>query len=1027
MQINNTKPGVRVEFSLGPWVDGINEKMDSGRLGVSNLRAAYNLLFDEIPGIATKRLGIKEVALLPSGLPARFGYVFKKNDGTEYLLLSDGAKIYKTTDLVTLTLLNTVADLDNTAYLVFETAENRCWIFNGTDYDMWYDGTNFVIMDKEYGNAVAATGDAGTDTTHIIDAHLTSTVADYWKFCKVVITSGGGVGGEAEVTAFDPATDKLTISPAITGLTTGSGYMVGLVMPKGRIARYALVNLFIGGTAENRSEVRFNRRDDPDTGRQMSLDNPRAWPPEYQLAITQDDGDQVWTFSPCYRNRVLVTKGTAIYRLESDSTFVFVPVLVTQEVGCRYPDSWAVKDEVLIFLGNERSGLLDLYVTDMVSVKPRHKDGRLLPSFQEMYRSEPAYKYIARASADQFNTGDKSTLCKTSGGRLECREISTKTDWDEIITVKTDSGVSEGGSVSIMGAPAWPQKYEAAALPAAVSPVWTKWVLHSTTESISGSELINSVGYAGQIHYFRNDVFDSSKNAFVALRLRQPLLYDQYSNYIQVQNGTKAITIWFEHINAVTSLYINGVYVSSYDLANYRIINILLDKNGSGSVYSDGARIWTGSAAAAAEDTQSGMGLNTICFKLTAAAAFTGASELDFIYEDADFGYTAAELSATLPTSGTVTVKIDYTRTPESFGQYFYTAVLNGGTVGVESQSSADDITYSALFGFSNGNVPGSTQARYLKIKFTLTRADVVNGPELQKLIGGFLWRMKAAQIGTNISAWRSFLAEITRPTYTALAVKARLATTLAEPIEANWGAWTTIANTNNIGTILSDVTFPVTAGQGRWIDIKVEGSPSSAGVTPNLENFLINWQEGSSTRLMVTSFVYKKRLYMTGVSSVAAANDRLFILDTNQAYSKFLGLAINKILSFRGLMYGLSSIDDKIFQMEVTGQYMDGTTVVDAYLEPGALDFGHQRFEVMSLKIGSVGISSSVAAYLSLDGIAWTLIGTAVFTTDGTKIIRVPRGWIGKKIFTRLRNAAGEGMAVSLFKVSGIVQAEER
>lgn len=1042
MRIAAQTPGRKVEFTLGPWLGGIDEKTEPGMLGAGQLHDAFNVLFDETTGLVVKHWGNTVVAALPSGNPPKFGYVFKKDDGSEYLILSDGEYIWSTTDLITFTPLNTDA-LGDTAYLQFETAENKCWIGNGIDFEMWFDGTNFVIMDREYGNAEAAAGDAGTDATHIIDADLTSAVTDYWKNRKVVITSGAAAGGEATVTAFDPATDKLTISPALTGLTTGDGYMVGLIMPKARIKRFGLSTLFLGGTTENQSEVRFNRLDDPDTGLKMSLDNPRAWPANYQLSITQDDGDQLWTFSPCYRNRILVTKGSAIYRLEPDSVYQYAPVLVSQEVGCRYPDSWAVKDDLLHFMGNERSGLADLYVTDMVSVKPRHKDGRLLPSFQVPARAGAAYKYISRASADQFDTGEKSTLCKTGNGRLECREIATKTDWDEIIVAgtKTSVNVSEiTDSITIDGLPVWTQRYECNELPAAASPVWTKYMIGnylngSPIESIVSGELLTAVGATGggrgTICYFRDNVFDASKNTYAAFKVKM-----EHSGWIViiVQNGTKQIKVKLNHAVGTFALYINDGYIQAIDADVYEVLHILLDKDGAGSVYIDGVSVWTGAAIAAEASTEdngygTGWAANSIVYSATGQSPVT--QYLDFIYEDADFLYTAAQLPATLPATGSAIVKIDYLRKPDAFGKYFYTSVLNGGTVGVETQSSADDATYNSLVALTNGQQPGVDNAtavlRYLKLKFTLTRADLVNGPELQKLIGGFLWRMKAAPVSSNISAWRKYQDEITKPAGTVLGSQIRLAKTLVTPIEANWAAWEEIVTGENIGTILAD-SPPPAAGEGRWLDVKVEGGPSASGVSPNLENFLLNWQEGLAAAggLVISAFIHKRRLYLTGISTEAVANDMIFVLDTKQAWSKFIGQSLNRQVAFKGVIYGLSSIDANIYQQEVEGKYSDGSTAIDAYIDTGALDFGNQRFEIRNVKVGSGGIISNVEVLLSYDGTTYTSMGTLAFTAEGTQNLRIPRGRTGKRHFIRLRVAAAEGMAVSMLKIAGVVKAEQ-
>lgn len=1079
MRVPNLKPGQEVELNLGPFLDGVDEKSEPGLLTATQLRVANNVLLDEQTGTVVKRYGMNVVALMPSGVAAKYGYNFKKTDGTELLLVSDGDKIYSTADLVTFTLL--ISGLDETAYLQFETAEDRCWISNGTDDVAWFDGTNYVELDREYGKAVTATTDAGTDQTHIVDAALTQ-VDDYWNLRKVVIMTGANAGMEGTVTDFDAATDKLTISGFGANPGAGVEYRVGVVIPKGRVMRYSNKTLFMGGHSEGRSKNRYSRLDDPDTGLDMSLDNPRAWPDNYEFAITQDDGDQIWTYSPVHRGRFLATKGSAIYRIEPDPTFRYVPVLVSREVGCRYQDSWVAKDEILHFVGNERSGLLDLYVTDMVSAKPKHKDGRLLPTFQEMYRAEPRYKYINRANTDQFNTGEKSTLCETGAGRLECKSIDSKTAWDEVITAKTDCAVSEAhDSITINGIPAWPVKYEANALPAAAVPAWTKWTSGATGESIVAGKLVNTTNN-GQIQYFKNAVYDSSKNTFIAFRFKHSA---GTGNGFFVQNGTKRIVI---SINTA-GIYVDGVLQGACDaVSDYRVIHIILDSAGNGSVYVDGARVWTGAATAAVAVPSRGITANAIGIE---HASFTAEdSYLDYVYEDADFAFTAAQLGATIPTTGTFTAKFDYTRAPDAFGKYFVTEgydftgtgeagtdathlvdadlsgeddfwngrrgiitsgakigepfevsdydsathkltvtgltgdpglatfnVFRAGTVALTSQSSADDVTYSAAAAFNNGAQPSSAAARYLKITALITRADYANAPEVKEITGGFLWRMGTQLVGPNISAWRKWIDEITVHAGSSLVTKVRYATTAAAPVEGDYGAWQTIVTTNNVGTVMGDTLTPPILG--RWIDAKVEGGPTAYGLSPNLENFLINWQEGASTRLALTASIYKKRVYLTGVSEEAAANDLMLVLDTNNAWTKFSGLNLYRVVSFRGLTYGLSSVDDKIFQLEVEGQFNDNGVAVDGYIDTGAIDGGNQFIELTNVKVGNGPVNCTLGVYASYDEVTWTLIASLVFTEAGTQNLRVPYGRIGKRHFIRLRSAAGEDMRVNMLKAT--------
>lgn len=1095
MRIGRQRPGAILEIPLGPWVDGINEKKEAGVLTTTELRAAANVLFDEIPGQATKANGAQQVALMPTGEPARFGYRYIKSDGTENLLVSDGESIYVTADLVTFTLL--ISGLDATAYMSFETADGRVWITNGTDATMWYDGTNFVVMDREYGNATAATTGAGTDQTHIVDAALTQ-ANDYWNNRKVVITSGTYAGMEGTVTDFVAATDTLVISGFDNDPGVGVTYMVGLIMPKGKIIRYDGVSLLIGATSENRAAVQFNRIDDPDTGEAIAIDNPRAWPNEYQISITQDDGDQVWSFSPRHRDRVLVTKSSAIYRLEQDPVYIYRAVLVSQEVGCRYQDSWAVKDDLLHFMGNERSGQLDLYVTDMTSVKPRHKDGRLMPSFEGMYRAEPVYRYIARANADQFNTGEKSTLCKTDLGKLECRELDSKSDWTGLRVASTDiSTDDQEGALTIQGLPAWPQKYEANELPAAASPVWTLMTPGYSTGIIENGKL-KSAG-ATNVGYYKTGVYDSSKNTLVSFRIKN---VGAATWFFFIGNGLKGATITFTTAGRIlfSSLAGPNQDIGAIDLSAYKIIAFLLDKDGKISIHIDGLKTYVLDAPNAVNPYFTANS-NVIGF-IQATTAGTEAY-LDFLYEDSDLSLNTTTYPATIPTTGNIELKLDYTRAPEAFGKIWLTlgndfegttatgtdathivdATLTGeddfwngrkvtitsgarngdtgtvsdydsathkltitglagdpgvgvtfqidraGTVGIETSSSADDVTYNAYAALANGQEPAvdnaTALAQYLKIRLTLTRADYVNGPEVDKLIAGFLWRMQAALVGANIISWRNVITETTIPTGAALVTKMRLATTATTPAEADWGAWKTFTTGQNIGTVLTDVPPPA-AGESRWLDVKVEGGPTAGGESPNLENLLLNWQEGANTRLLLTALVYKKRYYLTGLSSDSEYNNRLYVLDTMQAWTKFIGLPLNRMVSFRGLTYGFSAVDDKIYQLEVEGKYSYGSTAIDAYVDTGAIDGGNQRFELADVKVGHAGGICTIEVLQSYDNSTWTSLGSMVFTEPGTKILRVPRGYIGKRHYLRLRSAGAEALAINMAAARIIAMPEE-
>lgn len=75
--------------------------------------------------------------------------------------------------------------------------------------------------------AVGGTADAGGSTTTIVDAERTEADTDYWKGSVVLITSGAAIGQARRISAFNAATDTLTVSPAFTqSIAAGVTYII---------------------------------------------------------------------------------------------------------------------------------------------------------------------------------------------------------------------------------------------------------------------------------------------------------------------------------------------------------------------------------------------------------------------------------------------------------------------------------------------------------------------------------------------------------------------------------------------------------------------------------------------------------------------------------------------------------------------------------------------------------------------------------------------------------------------------------
>jgi len=87
-------------------------------------------------------------------------------------------------------------------------------------------------------SAVSGTAEAGSSTILIVDAaNRTETVADYWAFSLLVMTSGVNIHQVRQIIAFNVATDTLTVTPAFKS-TVGVGDTYIILRTAADVATY---------------------------------------------------------------------------------------------------------------------------------------------------------------------------------------------------------------------------------------------------------------------------------------------------------------------------------------------------------------------------------------------------------------------------------------------------------------------------------------------------------------------------------------------------------------------------------------------------------------------------------------------------------------------------------------------------------------------------------------------------------------------------------------------------------------------
>lgn len=928
MTISYRVPARLQRLKLGPWT-GIDEKTEPSKVAPNKCVDAQNILLDEVPDSAVKRQGSREISLLPSGNPARDVGVFNKLDGTSYLLASDGEKLYYTTDPTTQanwTLLK--SGLNSDGFLEFETAEDKIWITNGIDWVMSWDGSTLRIYDREQ----EVTVDNAAITNATVDNVQLTQADDYWNGQTLVWLTGSNTGVIHTITDFDAANDRLTFTPALTGGTNVTDrFKVGVVIPRGRAPRFWDGHLFLASTPENASEAKFHRLTDPNTGADIAIDHPLAWPATHQLDIYSADGDRIWGISPILRDRILIFKATGIFRIERNPLTIYSVELVRRAIGSRFPRSMAEKKGLLYFVGQDKDGLPDVYKTDMVNVEPVDLDGGVEPTLRILRQPNAVFRAVTHASKGEFDAGIKSTTVKTSGHALEVGAFDTQEKWETYVARDLMDTIRIPGSIRLFGLETF-DSFEDGDYTA--SPPWT-------VQNFGGTVTVIDQGGQKSLHV-HNTPGDGQGRPLVSTPEQQGegvwefKVTGQGSIYLMMNNASHD-----GFGNATGSGYRMDVFGT--DIFFYRYTGgataLLISGSFTGAtpnkilVYRTAAGAWTirgnGETIGTATDTTH---TNAQQLMLFSGTDF-------FVWNIATSPYTDEDSDQQ---EGWIIVPIDHTRAPDSLKRVYANVTLNGGSMTLESWTSdSEDFTTgtdpSGYVAFTNGAVPGSQVKQYQRIRVTLTPASEPGvSPVVSALYPGMLHMTQPIFIGSNITAWRTFLTTLSTPSGTGQEIKIRAATVTGTPDEGDWGAWITIANGNNIGTILGDGSPPTT----RWVQIKTEQGPSLVGLLPVTDSFVVQWNEGAVDILPLYGLTHKKRYMFTAARAPSDTNDIIIVSDRNEGWMKYISWNINAMIHYKGMLVGFSSIDDKVLELDYAA-YTDQNAAIDAFLVTREENFG--------------------------------------------------------------------------------------
>jgi len=989
---------------------GIDEKTAAYALPAGKLSNAQNLLLDEKPGVALKRFGSREISLFPTGNSARDGEVFQKVDGSAFLLASDGVDLYFTTDPTTQgawVLLFSGLNFDG--FLEFETAEDKIWMSNGIDPVMSWDGTTLRRYERVFDNRTAAQGGADLDAVSVSSAtirHASLTEADnnFWNGQQLVFTKGANVGVIVTITDFDAATDTLTFTPAITGEAITDRWKLGLKIPRFRSLRFWDARLWGGSSDTNTSELRFHQLTDPNTGNDIDIDHPLAWPPEFQLDIASADGDRIWGISPVSRDRILAFKQTGLFRIERSPLTIYTFEEVTKAIGSRFQRSWREKGGALYFVGRDKDGLPDVFKTDMVVVRPVDPVGGVEPTLRDLRQPNTIQKTFLFSSKSDFNLGTLSSWVETLNSRLESKKVDDLSKMLNVLQAGTNIDIeSNPGKVSLLGWPSFSERVDGI-LPDTAPVPWLFFDGDLTTRS-QQIGFFRHTGLSGSgtaDGYRRPGVVVTGQDFLFVFKIRQSGI----SNFaIDIQDNTSSTDVNLSLNNGVFHVY-----------------HLLKKPNGVAKLWRDGVLIQTHT---------SGFPI-TFAGRIAIHYAPASGSTIDTEFVGFIENFKGDKLNTqggkigpitlpdTLPTTGNVILQNDYLRAPDALRRVHAGVTLKDGTV-QSSSFTSDTVDFSTgndpagFVDFVNGAVPASLVKQFQRVKYSFTiNAGAKEGPIVTDVILPFLWLSPVIFNGQNIAAWRTFLANLTQPTGTELEIKIRETTILTPPDESDFAAFKAIVDGDNIGTILADGTPPTT----RQIQYKVEGGPDAAGVVAFVESMLTQWNEGSEKILPLHAIVHKKRYQFAAARGIAQENDIIILADRNDAWMKFFGWTVNFMVHFRGLLVAFNSNDDKIIELDSPDLFNDLGQPIDAFLETREETLGDEELRkdlrYTYIHTGELAHKLDLSLRPSQDA-AFGTVQTITTGGIGEDVrVSIPFPSLGRRFQRKYRNnIADEGMEI--------------
>lgn len=247
--------------------------------------------------------------------------------------------------------------------------------------------------------------------------------------------------------------------------------------------------------------------------------------------------------------------------------------------------------------------------------------------------------------------------------------------------------------------------------------------------------------------------------------------------------------------------------------------------------------------------------------------------------------------------------------------------------IGFQTRVSSTGATWDDWIGVANGAIPTSASKRYIQIKATTTVNTMyeVLSPEIREL---YLSRNSTG----SFTSQEKYVGSVTK-----------------------WGT-IDIDDTDNIGYFVAGATssynlsiasyIPVSNGDTIPLNpsanyVKWQSTYTSA-VSQITYGVTLNWDEGSGAggSSRYASGVFDKR-YWLSCSSNNSTNNIIYVLDSNDVFTKFSNIDANMLFEFNNQKYFASSKDNNIFEFDDINT--DSGTAINSFWKSGHNYLGNQ------------------------------------------------------------------------------------